>query len=94
MNTDVASAFVNWQQIILDLREWGWTDSEIARRTGTPRYCITKLKNGSQRSISFTRGYQLLQLYEEQWEQAKSKPMQTRLTQKLRRRRRASQVAP
>lgn len=60
------------QEKILYLRGLGWTQAQIQTQTGIPQSTVSKIENGEQQDISYSKGVTLDQLIAE-CQQAKPK---------------------
>ena len=54
---------IDWSQIVLELRKYGWPTSRVARHLGRCDLSLYRLANGEVREPQFGYGMDLLLLY-------------------------------
>jgi predicted XRE-type DNA-binding protein len=53
------------QEKIMYLRRLGWTQAQIHTHTGIPQSSVSKIENGEQQDVSYSKGIALDQLITE-----------------------------
>ena len=55
---------MNWQALLTELRDRGWTQQEIAERVGASQAAISDLKSGKTTNPAYTLGRALELLHQ------------------------------
>jgi hypothetical protein len=62
----VARQETDFQKIVQDLRDWGWSDTELAKETGVPRTKFAKLRSGAHNQPIYDDGCAIMALHKKQ----------------------------
>jgi transcriptional regulator with XRE-family HTH domain len=58
---------MDWQKIILELRETGLKQVDITEQTGISKATLSELRHGKTKEPSWSIGDKLLQLHKSRW---------------------------
>ena len=60
------SQTTDFQAILSELKEWGFNDYEIERRTGLGRSKVTKLRTGARKQPNYDDGRVIVELWKKE----------------------------
>ena len=62
----MARETTDFQKIVQDLKDWGWGDTELAKKTGVARTKFAKLRSGAHAQPTYDDGVQIVKLHKKE----------------------------
>ena len=65
----MARKSTDFKKIVQELKTWGWTDTELAEKTGVPRTKFAKLRSGAHAQPTYDDGVEIMKLHKRELKQ-------------------------
>ena len=65
----MARKSTDFKKIVQELKTWGWTDTELAEKTGVARTKFAKLRSGAHAQPTYDDGVEIMKLHKRELKQ-------------------------